>query len=411
MDASGNSNAQISIASAIRVTSGGFTLDTSLAEISSSELDMDAGLLKLVFTDVIRADSVMPFLISIQSHPSVSDGTKHTLSTSSTSSSQSSDEITIYLPRADVDSIKANLDLASQSNNSYVSFPTTMAQDVEGRNVIGVPNTGAHRVTVYVPDTTSPQLESYSIDLDAGTMTLSLSEPVLLQSYTPEELTVQNTASSPSSSFTLTSGRVTATNSIADSAITLVMDYNDLNEIKNRTSLASSSSDTFLMVGSGFFTDTSKNSIISVSALSPSSYSGDVTLPVLVTFSLDLRSSGQLVLNFSEAIRYTPSLQSTIMLQNRATNPTVVLSLTSNEAATRTKLDEVTITLSSTHTNRLLTDSDIAENTDSLYISMTPGGVYDYSDGQGQTIASLTQKASYLCKSLIHIHTAFSISL
>ena len=411
MDASGNSNAQISIASAIRVTSGGFTSDTSLAEISSSELDMDAGLLKLVFTDVIRADSVMPFLISIQSHPSVSDGTKHTLSTSSTSSSQSSDEITIYLPRADVDSIKANLDLASQSNNSYVSFPTTMAEDVEGRNVIGVPNTGAHRVTVYVPDTTSPQLESYSIDLDAGTMTLSLSEPVLLQSYTPEELTIQNTAGSPSSSFTLTSGRVTATNSIADSAITLVMDYNDLNEIKNRTSLASSSSDTFLMVGSGFFTDTSKNSIISVSALSPSSYSGDVTLPVLVTFSLDLRSSGQLALNFSEAVRYTPSLQSTIMLQNRATNPTVVLSLTSNEAATRTKLDEVTITLSSTHTNRLLTDSDIAENTDSLYISMTPGGIYDYSNGQGQTIASLTQKASYLCKSLIHIHTAFSISL
>ena len=393
-----NYNSPVPITSAIRVTSGGFTPDTSLAQLDYSELDMNTGSLKLVFNDVISASSVMPFLISIQSTPSINDGSKHTLSTSSVSSTQSSNEILIHLPKSDLDSIKANLDLATKPNTSYVSFPTTAAEDIEGRNVIGVANTGAQRVSLYIPDTTPPQLESYTIDMDTGTLSMTLSEPVLLQSYTPQELTIQNTANTPSSSFTLTSGSVSASNDIADSVITLTLDYDDLNEIKSLTSLATDISSTFLTGRSSFLRDTSSNMMVNTTGLSPSSYSGDVTLPVLVSFSLDLRASGQLVLNFSEAVRYTATLQSTIMIQNRATNPTVVLSLSSVETATKTMLDEVTITLSSSHTNQLLTDSDIAENTNTLYISMTPGGIYDYSNGQGQTIASLTQRATYLCK-------------
>ena len=397
-DTSVNYNGPVPITSALRVSSGGFIPDTSLAELDYSELDMNTGSLKLVFNDVISASSVMPFLISIQSTPSINDGSKHTLSTSSVTSTQSSNVIFVYLQKTDLDSIKANLDLATQSSTSYVSFPTTAAQDIEGRNVIGVANTGAQRVSVYTSDTTQPQLQSYTIDMDSGTLALTLSEPVLLQSYTPQELTIQNTVSSPSSLFTLTSGTVSAANNIADSIITLTVDYDDINEIKSLTSLATDISSTFLTARSSFFTDTSSNMLVNATGLPPSSFSGDVTLPVLVSFSLDLRASGQLALNFSEAVRYTSSLQSTIMLQNRVTNPTVVISLNSGETATKTKLDEVTITLSSSHTNQLLTDSDIAETTSSLYISMTPGGIYDYSNVQGQTIASLTQKATYLCK-------------
>ena len=402
-DTANNTNAIVTISSAIRLTNGGYTPDTSLAELSSAELDMNQGQLKLIFNDVINAQSVAPFLVSIQNKSTSIDSSTYTISTSSIASSQSSDEMYIYLHVSDLNKIKANLQLATQASDSYVSFPATMAEDIEGRNVIGVPDTIAQMVAIYVRDTTSPMLTSYNLDMDTGIVIMNYTESVLLSSFTPTELSIQNSASSPSSMYQFKAGTLNpqTQGTLADSVITLNIDYNDLNEIKSRTSLATGSSDTFLNVGSNLFQDTSQNNIANVSAMTPNTYQADTTLPELVAFNLDIRSGGKVILKFSEAVYYTVSLQSTIRLQNKLTNPTVTIQLDSTESVTKTGLDEISISLSSAHTNQLLSDPDIAETADTLYISMTAGGVYDYSggqNGQGQSIASFTNKVTNLCK-------------
>ena len=402
-DTANNTNIIVPISSAIRLTNGGYTPDTSLAELSSAELDMNQGQLKLIFNDVIDAQSVAPFLVSIQNKSTSIDSSTYTISTSSTVSSQSSDEMYIYLHTSDLNKIKANLQLATQASDSYVSFPATMAEDIEGRNVIGVPDTIAQMVAIYVPDTTPPMLTSYNLDIDTGVMIMTYTESVLLSSFTPTELSLQNTVSSPSSMYQFKAGTLypQTQGALADSVITLNIDCNDLNEIKSRTLLATGSSDTFLNVGSKLFQDTSQNDIVNVSAITPNAYQADTTLPELVAFNLDIRSGGKTVLKFSEAVQYTVSLQSTIRLQNKLTNPTVTIQLDSTESVIKTGLDEISISLSSAHTNQLLSDPDIAETADTLYISMTAGGVYDYSggqNGQGQSIATVTKKVTNLCK-------------
>ena len=399
-DTAGNPNSPIPIMSAIKLTSGGYVPDTSIAALSSAELDMNIGVLKLIFNDVIDVSSVNPFLLTIQ-NKSVNIDTSFYTMTGSIVSTQSSDEVYIYLQRTDLNSIKRDLSLGTRAENSYITFPAALAEDIEGRNINGIPDNIAQMVSNYIADTTSPVLESYSLDMDNGVLSMTLSEPVLLNSFTPTQLRLQSSFSNPTMYYNLTSGTVVPqiTNSVADSHITLTISYNDLNEVKSRTSLATTVNNTYISVGS-LFLDTSSNDIAETYGLQTTVYTVDTTLPELVTFSLDLKSTAKVILKFSEAVYYTTNLQSTIVLQNRKTNPTVTLQLTSSETVTQTALDEVSIDLSNSHNNQLLTDTDIAESSNTLFISMTPGGIYDYSagQGQGQSIATLTHQVTYLCK-------------
>jgi hypothetical protein len=398
-------------ASPLRLATGGYTPDTSLAKISYVELDMNVGLLKLTFNDVIDASTFTPSLLLIQNKSSIIGSSSHIIATS-VSSIKSSDEILVYFSNSDFNAVKANLYLATQINNTYISFPPTLAQDIEGRNVIGVSDTSAQRASSYIRDVTPPQLESYDIDMDSGTMTMTFTESVLLASFRPNQLSLQDNPTSPSATYHLTSGLVSTSNphtpnAVADPIIKLTFDYNDLNEIKSRRLLATTSSDTYLNGGAGLFSDTSGNDAVSVQAVNVTTYTGDTTLPELATFALDLRSTGKVILKFSEAVYYTSNIQNTVMLQNAMTNPTVVIPLASNEPVTQTGLDEITITLSNAHSNQLLTDNDIAGSSDALYISMSPGGVYDYSagQGQGQSIATLTHKVTYLYRTCFDSNT------
>ena len=403
-DSAGNTNTPMTQDSAIRLASNGYTPDTSRAALTSAELNMNNEVLTLVFDDVIVAESFIPSLISLQNQSTNVDSSVYTLSPSSQSSQDNSNIISISLAKLDVDNIKGDLTLATNANTTYVTFSTNIALDIEGRNVIGVSSGSAHKVGTYIKDTTSPQLVSYTLDMDSGLMGMTFDEPILLSSFDPTGLTLNNAASSPTSTYGLTGGNaMPVTNPFADTELVFELMYNDINEIKSRTTLATSSSDTFLMVTGSFATDSSANPISEKLGMSidESSYNGDTTLPELVSFGTDLRSDGQIILRFSEAVQYTSQLQSTITIQNLLTNPTESFNLDSSESAALTALDEITITLSNAHTNNLVSESTIGSNTNFLYIAIISGGVYDFSGGQnsqGQSIASVARKADYICK-------------
>ena len=401
LDTAQNSNIEISLSSAMKVTNGGYIADTSPSILSSAELDLNSGEIKLVFDDVINAATFAPTLLTIQNQSAITDGTSYKL-TSSSQESQSSDIIQINLDITDLNNIKADLFLATKVDNSYISFPSNIAQDIEGRSVISIPDTEGHMVSVYIMDTTSPNLVSYNLDMNTGLAIMTFDEAILLTSFTPAGITFQNNVSSPTTSYQLQGGELIpdTANAVTDTLVTLMFSNNDLNEIKSRTTLATGISDSHLSVSSSFITDTASNIIMS-SIIQANEYLKDVTLPKLAQANLDLRSNAKMILIFSEAIRFTESLIDKVQLQNQLHNPTEVIALDSSGTAAKTALDEITINFSDEQTTKLLSDDNIASRTSNAFVYLSSGAIYDYSEGAGQTVDDVTKQISNLCKLLL----------
>ena len=396
LDTAGNTNQAVH---AVQLSQSGYVPDTSFASLISFSLDLNIGVLTLTFDDVINASSVDPTKLTIQSR-SQSQTISYTLTVQSTVCTPSSNIIAVCIRGQDLHSLQLNLQLATNALNTFVSFPPDLANDVEGKRIIGIANNEARAVSNYTQDLTRPMLQSYQLDMNTGQLYFTFSEPILVSSLQPNAITIQNGSAS---TLRLTGGGLNT--SVVTSLTVLVhIDKNDLDLRKSLRNLATEINDTFISFGSSFAQDTNHNMIIPLTLFKVATFIPDVTQPELVYFDANLRSPVTLTLQFSEAIMLTDMTQSTLVLQNSASNPSNTLTLTGAETITRISLDQFEVILTPEHTTRLLIDDSIASNVSSFFIAISQGGVSDFSGNPIVTITSVAaQRVRYLCKS----HTSY----
>ncbi len=402
MDSFENSNEEIALTSAVQLSdSDRFVPDTSPSRLLVFDINMNTSMLTLTFDDVIDAETFEPKFLTLQNNTDIIGSTSFTLD-DSVLVSDSSNIIRIRIGEEDNMSIKSQLQLAKSTENTYISFTTNIARDIEGRFVIAVPNTNALRVTEYISDSTSPRLLSFNLDLDSGEIIMTFDEPMLLNSFTPSGLSFQNTQDNPTSLYTLQGSEIAgqSQDAAADIILTLKLSPTDLNEVKSNTNLATAKTDSYISVDPSLLSDTSNNNIELVSGMNSAEYVADITLPTLVESSLDMTNGGKLIMKFSEAVQYTTILPTSVRIQNTFSNPTEVIFLQDpSNVVTKTDLHEITITLSNINTNKINNDASIASSTSNAFISITAGGIFDYSQGGvGQSLASKTNKINYICK-------------
>ena len=106
-------------------------------------------------------------------------------------------------------------------------------------------------------DRTNPELDSFSIDINAATITLSFSETVNARSYDPTKLTIMSNANSTDATFTLTltGGAVTSPTDLNSSIVTVSIDTADLDDLKLAYSAVTSTADTFVSLATGLIND------------------------------------------------------------------------------------------------------------------------------------------------------------
>ena len=401
LDRSQNSNEEVPLNSAVKLTEGRYIDDTSASSLSSASLNMDSGTLALRFDDVINAETFVPAFLTVQNQSNLVISISYTLD-DSVHESENSDLINITLSSTDIKSLKSQLLLAKSAESTYVSFPTSIGKDIEGRSVIAVPSDNAIKVSEYFYDTTQPQLLSYNLDLDSGKMLMTFDEPILISSFNPSGITFQNSLQNPTTLYQLQGGLIVPLieGADADTELTLELGTFDLNSLKSDTNLATAKSDSFITVDHTFITDTSNNFIKPISGSNAVSYIEDITFPELLQTTLDMRDGGKLIMKFSEAVKYTAGLLNSVRIQSSLTNPVEIIAfLDTTDVATKTGLDEITITLSTANTNKILLDSSIASSTSNAFISITTGGIYDYSQGgSGQSLAPVTRRIDKMCK-------------
>ena len=152
-DMNGNPIQRTETASELQVSA--LTADSTDPSLSSYELDLNTGLLALIFSETVRASSFAPSLVTLQSDQF---GTEASLSLSEGVLLDGDGPILrLQLSIGDLNRLKIST-VARAMFSTYLSFPNSLVQDSTGNSISAIQSTLALPVGTYVSDDTSPEV-------------------------------------------------------------------------------------------------------------------------------------------------------------------------------------------------------------------------------------------------------------
>ena len=277
--------------------------DTTDPVVTNFAFDLNTGQIEILFSETVSVSSLNTTQISLQSMESVFDTSmmahSFTLTGGVVLTVGDNATVTVELLKPDLDALKA-IPIATERGNTFLSVTTDFILDMNDNAVVLIPPDDAIVATKFTNDTTRPFLEEYSIDLNAGLITLTFSETVNTNTINLTQLTLQD-ARTANSTFQLTS----SSHSLElQPIVTVFISKSDLDLLKQNREVATSRDDTFLTHTNFTVDDMAGNEVYSIpngSGVRPQSYTQDITAPQLEKFDFDV-DSGVLVLYYSETI-------------------------------------------------------------------------------------------------------------
>ena len=181
--------------------------DTTGPRLVSFTLDLDFGLLTLQFSEpVTDLNGVPPSsqLSMVLVHPTLTGG--------GLQSHLSTATLAVIISFEDLNAVKALLNLATSTANTFLSFTSNITGDYAFNEAEPIPSSNAVPVSSFLLDTTSPTWISFFLDMNTGERTLTYDETISASSFDPALITLQNSTVDPSTLFNLTSGVVSSLN-------------------------------------------------------------------------------------------------------------------------------------------------------------------------------------------------------
>ena len=308
----------------------GFTHDTTQPRLVSFDLDLDDGRLILTFSETVKiVDTLNVAVITLQSMEQAlaSILSEYTLTRSEPFESSSMDDdnrvVPIMLGFRDLNAIKYRHELATNRNDTYISITDTAVSDLNNNLVVAIPQSEGLQARIVTPDTTSPILVNFTLDMNSTTLILTFNETVNASSLMVDQIAIQNNETSSSDYHSsrrfLTPGiGQTYTSSDNDYVIVIHLGPLDRNEIKRRRNLATSLENTFLTVSPYTICDMNGNKLTPIpdgSAQPAADYVPDTTPPVISNFTLDM-NEGRFILTFDETVMATSLMLRYITFQD-----------------------------------------------------------------------------------------------
>ena len=224
----------------------------------------------LTFSETVDALTTDATQLTLQSNSTVnSSAVALSLTNAIIASSISSPVIRILLSRSDLNTIKRHTDFGTEVNNSFLSFSARFVSDMSGNSVVPIPNSAAQVVRRFTPDTTDPELESFSLNLASGVLSLTFSETVNVSSFDITQLILVSGRYFNNdgdlqpiygSTWRFQSGSLQ--NGFNSPVVIVMLSQSDLNTIIARDGLATSRNDTFLIASSRAIEDMVRNRLV-----------------------------------------------------------------------------------------------------------------------------------------------------
>ena len=331
-----------------------FVHDTTRPELVSFDMDMDNGRLVLTFSETVRiVDSLDVTQITLQAtlgrpnDPLLSYTLTHSGPFPSSSMDADSRVVPIMLGFTDLNAIKYRSELATSRNDTYVSITDLTVLDLPGNPV----ESGTIRTRIFTPDTSSPVLVNFTLNMNTTTLILTFNETVNASSFQVDQISIQHGVRSSSdynsSSRFLTPGEgETFTASDNDHTIVVNLGPLDRNEIKKRRGLAISAATSYLTATMSSIVDMNGNPLRGIAdgrAQQVASFVNDTTPPTIANFTMDM-NEGRFILTFDETVMATSLMRMSISFQDEAENSTIWLEL--NGRGSHTLEDSTIITVS-----------------------------------------------------------------
>ena len=329
-----------------------YVADTTRPRLTSSALDLNAGTLKLTFSEPVRVDSLTPSSVTLQSrrYPNASLDEPFeslTLSPNTTTTSSDGTHIVMYLTQGgrkdrDLDALKLYRTLAMWPDLAYIAvLSTTVADCATGgpaNALVPFLPENATLIDTWTADTTAPSLVSFDLDMDTSRLVLIFDEPVNASSFDVGEVTLQaGQTSTAAGSLTLSRGLT----DLKDGArgleacscfIAIDIATRDRDNLNRLAALAMGVGSTFLSLTAEATTDVFGPSrgrpgmaltpVEPTDAMQVDTFSADVTSPNLIAYSLDM-DDGLMKLVFDEVVDLGSVLVNGFTLQYAKYRPSV----------------------------------------------------------------------------------------
>ena len=373
-DMAGNYEVAIPLYNATQASS--LTPDQTKATLESFHLDMNLGQLHLSFTDIIVPSSFRPMSVTIQDGPTAQ--TSISLTSVSTSTSSEGYVTVVQIGREDLNALKYDTSLATSINNTYVTVAADVVRDLQSSDIVPITNDNGIQATSHIPDTTSPRLENFTLDLDSGELLLNFSETVNVGSVDVSGLVLQNV---PAANLTdVTHLRLTGvpsypigSQSFGDngSSIVVRLGSHDLNELKRLVDLGTMLSNTFISIESDTIVDMVNLGNIETlpqDAINAITVFPDLTKPQLLNYTLNL-TEGRFYLTFSETVNTSTLDVNGIVLQNSPSyRPRVYLTSSSGSGTRSADGVEVVLQIGRDDLNNIKRDRSIATSRNDTFL-------------------------------------------
>jgi hypothetical protein len=348
----------------------GFVGDATAPTLVAFELDLDTAELYVSFSESIDASTIVPTAFSLQG----SANTSTVITLSGTPSTVNATSAIITLSHADMNLIKENPSIANSADTTFLSFTAGAVADTANNAIAVRPSTDAIAPRLFTPDTTSPTLVDFALNMNTGVITLFFSETVNGSSINVEGVTFAAAVGGAGVSLTTSSPEAAYSDSLS-----ITLSLADLNELKRVTGLCTAAETTFMIISSSALVDMNNNNVTAVASQSTTNYTADGTNPTLVSFALDMNVN-VLTMSFSETVNASSLRSTEITLRNNATDGADILILDETSAVTNSDNHTLTVLISNSDVDRINLAGVLDVVQETVFMTITNLSVADMDD-------------------------------
>ena len=407
-----NSNRVVPTNTTYAVVDTAVIQDENIPMLESFSLDMNLGILHLMFSETVQASSINVTEISLQNENifNINTTTVYNL-TGGTVSVSDGPEITIQLSDFDLNEIKLITDLATESEayenvstNTFLTLTSLSVRDNNLNQIQPILSSNATPITEFTTDTTNVILRAFSLDLNSALLTLNFSEAVNATTLNFTAITLRNIDSDDNDtvSLTLSDGTIAT---LYQTIVMINLTDSDLDQIKDIDEIANDVNDTYLDILYASVYDNADNPLEEITldnALQATAVIRDISFPMIESFDLDM-NTGYIILTFTEAVKPEAidptglTLQSVQMLNGTSDNNLFYTLTTGN--ASRIDRNVVNFSISIDDLNRIKQRPALAVDENSTFLSYTEDAAVDTSGNpvvarsimDGLPVANFTQ--------------------
>ena len=251
---------------------------------------MTTGMVYLSFTETMQGGDVLVASMAIQSDGTAAPAASVPLA----GTFVDVDALTVQfvLDTATLNALKKAENLATATSNTFISIETDGVKDMAANGIVAK----VLVASTVGPDTTSPLLTSFDVDMATGqeSLTITFDETIDRSSLAIEQITlVGNGGSHPLTSAASTSEDGTT--------IFVSIDTVDVDELK-RKGICTTAAECAMSMSPTAITDMAGRALVQVTAQGVAAFGEDVTDPAVATFVKFDFDAAQLTLSFSEPV-------------------------------------------------------------------------------------------------------------